>query len=79
MTEKTFLVTMNMKERCKSIVETSSNDICWLMHNVGCGGELNNRPDWCPLVEHSIGECHTKYKEAQFKMAEEAAERGWMK
>jgi len=64
MTEKTFLITMD------EVCDLSFMNICQ-RYQKDCSGEICYRPSWCPLVEHSIGECHTQYKEAQFKMAEE--------
>ena len=50
MTERTFLVKMNTKKCCRSFIELSISDVCWLENNEGCDGDLNNRPAWCPLI-----------------------------
>lgn len=72
MTEKTFLVTMNDDSRCVAFLGTSLNTVCRLARRSGCDGCLNDRPSWCPLVEHGIGDCHVKYLEQMGNLDKES-------
>lgn len=50
---------------CRHKAVNSEKMSCSEPFNVGreCEGNLNERPEWCPLIEHDIGMCHIKYKE----------------
>jgi len=85
MSEKTFLVKMDDEYRCRCYAAldmeclNSEDGICCPSR-----GNLKKRPEWCPLIEHSIGECHIKYKELSNReekdlesVATEAAKRIW--
>lgn len=75
MTEKTFLITLDDIKVCPHCSYARCNAKFILFRSPRCNGELRDRPEYCPLVEHSIGECHIQYKEEQLKMADEAAKR----
>jgi len=66
---KKFIVEMYEEYGCDYIGVVGIYDGCYYkdMDKKRCEGKLEARPDWCPLVEHSIGECHIKYKEKQKK------------
>jgi len=50
MSEKTFLVKMDDIEFCSNCLTFTHRTYC-ILNNKNCGGNLNNRPEWCPLVE----------------------------
>lgn len=65
MSEKTFLIKMDDTKFCdvREYGEVIGIFYCQKIPYCSCKGNLNDRPEWCPLQEHSIGECHIKYKE----------------
>lgn len=80
MSEKTFIVKMDGDQACDyrefnvwSRFYCSRTD-----YNTPCGGDLNNRPEWCSLVEHDISVCHEEFKAIGDNLAQEAAKKmGW--
>ena len=50
MSEKTFLVTMYSSCPCCEKLTNSCKADYKYLHEV-CAGRLNNRPEWCPIVE----------------------------
>lgn len=82
MSEKTFLVKMDDATNCRhSRFMYGIGKGCTAFYDGAfheCPGDLNNRPDWCPLVEHDISVCSEKYKEECEALHRQATERlGW--
>ena len=50
--EKTFLIKMNDAQKCeRNFYFGNGKYVCYeLGHERVCKGDLDNRPDWCPLV-----------------------------
>ena len=63
--KKQFIVEMDTDIGC----DLSHHCVAVCQHrahlDMACKADIDNRPTWCPLQEHSIGECHIKYKEQQ--------------
>lgn len=84
MTEKTFLITLDDVKVCPHCSYARCNVKLIRLGSPRCNGELRDRPEYCPLVEHDIGMCHIKYKELSNgeekdleSVATEAAKRIW--
>ena len=61
---KTYLVKMDEEYRCRCYAAIDRECLA-SKDGIDCParGSLKKRPEWCPIAEHSIGECHIQYKE----------------
>jgi len=71
---KTFLINLDILIACECMFEGE----CLWCPPFSCCGDLNNRPTWCPLTEHDMGECAEKHKEEMDSLIMKATEKlGW--
>jgi hypothetical protein len=79
---KQFIFEMNEQKICKhsllcySVTSTNALFLCqhegMMCTGKVCAGDLKNRPEWCPLVEHDTSKCAAIYDSEMQKRAYEA-------
>lgn len=64
MVERSFLITLDDSEICDHLELECMEPYCLRKSEYfKCNGDLKQRPELCPLVEHGIGDCHISYLE----------------
>ena len=74
---KEFTVKMNEDEDCNLSCHGWCKHFSVRKECPSCG-DLNARPDWCPLKEHDMGECAEKHKEEMEEFLRKTIQKiGW--
>jgi len=77
---KQFIVEMDEGKFCDYVRYHGNNEFCCtkIGHDAICNGDVNNRPEWCPMKEHDLSECYEKYNyECEKSFREATARLGW--